>query len=152
MPSSSSPVAIVTGGASGFGLAVATKLAETGWQVNIFDLNNDSGKAAENEAKNIQFTRVDVTNWQSLSGAFDSVFKANGRLDFVFANAGVLPMANFYERVDTLPPPEISQISIDINLKSVINTGYLAQHYFRANKQSNLDPVLIMTSSIAGFV
>ncbi|KAH7116541.1 hypothetical protein B0J13DRAFT_590375 [Dactylonectria estremocensis] len=147
----SSKVAIITGGASGMGLAVAKHLSTKGWQINLFDLNQIAGNAATLEVKNSTFTAVDVTSWPSLSTAFDSVFKAQGRLDFVFANAGIIQMHNFYKRVDTLPPPELPQTSIDINLKAVIDTSYLAQHYFRANPPGISDAVLIMTASIAGF-
>ncbi|KPM43021.1 hypothetical protein AK830_g3540 [Neonectria ditissima] len=148
---SSLKVAIITGGASGMGLAVAKNLAENGWQINIFDLNKTAGDAAAREVKNSKFIAVDVTSWSSLSNEFDAVFNAQSRLDFVFANAGIVQMHNFYKRVDRLPPPELPQTSIDINLKAVINTSYLAQHYFRANKHSGADAVLITTASIAGF-
>ncbi|ORY69020.1 uncharacterized protein BCR38DRAFT_326381, partial [Pseudomassariella vexata] len=148
---SSPKVAIITGGASGMGLAVAKALSAKGWEVNIFDLNAAAGELAVREEKNLKFTQVDVSSWGSLSGAFDAVFRTRGKLDFVFANAGILQLQNFYERTDTLPPKEPPQTSIDINLKAVINTSYLAQHYFRANRHANQDPVLIMTASIAGF-
>lgn len=134
------------------GLAVAKRLAETGWQVNILDFNKTAGDAVTSEVENSKFIAVDVTSWTSLSNAFDSVFKEQGRLDFVFANAGIIQMHNFYEPVDSLPPPELLQTSIDINLKAVINTSYLAQHYFRSNKHRDSDAVLIVTASIAGFV
>ncbi|KAH6995211.1 hypothetical protein EDB80DRAFT_510637, partial [Ilyonectria destructans] len=148
---SSSKVAIITGGASGMGLAVAKQLFETGWQVNILDFNKTAGDAVTREVENSKFIAVDVTSWASLSNAFDSVFKEQGRLDFVFANAGIIQMHNFYKPVDTLPPPELLQTSIDVNLKAVINTSYLAQHYFRSNKHRDSDAVLIVTASIAGF-
>lgn len=134
------------------GLAVTKVLASKGWAVKILDLNVAAGNAVVREVENTTFTQVNVTSWESLSKAFHSIFTASGRLDFVFANAGILQMDNFYERVDSLPPPEMPQLSIDINLKAVINTSYLAQHYFRANKSADIDPVLIMTASIAGFV
>ncbi|KAI0152105.1 3-beta-hydroxysteroid dehydrogenase [Hypoxylon sp. NC0597] len=146
-----SKVAIITGGASGLGLAVAEVYCRKNWRVHVFDLNETNRNATVTSLTNCTFHKVDVASWESLSSSFDAVFKAEGRLDFVFANAGVMERGNFFERHElSSPPPEPDETSIDINLKGVIKTSYLAQHYFRANARSDKDCVLVMTSSIAG--
>lgn len=146
-------VAIVTGGASGLGLAVAEVLSQKHWLVHIFDINEVSTNEADARLNNCTFHKVDVGSWDSLSSSFDAVFKARGRLDFVFANAGIMEKGKFFEKHDySYPPPEPEELSIDVNLKGVIKTSYLAQHYFRANANGSKDCVLIMTSSIAGIV
>ncbi|KAJ0119955.1 3-beta-hydroxysteroid dehydrogenase [Diaporthe amygdali] len=150
---SSLKVAIITGGASGFGLAVTEALISKGWKVHIFDLNGLAGSAVSSRLQNTIFHKVDVTSWPSLSSAFAAVFKQeHERLDFVFANAGILEKGNFYERHDVTngPPPEPKDLSIEINLKGVIATSYLAQHYFRANPDKGKGAVLVMTCSIVG--
>lgn len=152
---SSSKVAIITGGASGFGLAVTEALTSKGWTVHIFDLNQAAGSAVASRLPKTIFHEVDVTSWPSLSSAFDAAFRQeDGRLDFVFANAGILEKGDFYERRDVTqgPPPEPKDMSIEINLKGVIATSYLAQHYFRANRDGGKGAVLVMTSSIVGLV
>ncbi len=144
---SNSKVAIITGGASGLGFAVAELLSSKSWRVHIFDLNEP------NKATDCTYHKVDVDSWVSLSSSFNAVFKAEGRLDFVFANAGVMEKGRFYETHEaSLPPPELEDMSIDVSLKGVIKTTYLAQHYFRANQHGGKDCVLVMTSSIAGIV
>ncbi|OTA99663.1 hypothetical protein M426DRAFT_324914 [Hypoxylon sp. CI-4A] len=141
-----SKVAIITGGASGLGLAVAETFSRKGWRVHAFDLSK-----RETSQDNCTFHEVAVASWESLSSSFDNVFKTEGRLDFVFANAGIMEKGKFFERYDTsLPPPEPDESSLDVNLKGVIKTSYLAQHYFRANPDGGKDCVLIMTSSVAG--
>lgn len=148
-------VAIITGGASGFGLAVTEALVSKGWKVHILDLNQDAGKAVASRLQNTVFHKVDVTSWPSLSSAFDETFRQeDSRLDFVFANAGILEKGDFYTRHDVAagPPPEPKDMSVEINLKGVITTSYLAQHYFRANPQGGKGAVLVMTSSIVGLV
>ncbi|KAI1099374.1 15-hydroxyprostaglandin dehydrogenase [Jackrogersella minutella] len=141
---SNTKVAIITGGTSGLGLAVAETFSQSGWRVHVFDLN-------EIGTDNCTFHKVDVSSWESLSSSFDAVFKYEGRLDFVFANAGVMEKGKFFERHEPSSlPPEPDESSIDVNLKGVIKTSYLAQHYFRANANGGKDCVLIMTSSIAG--
>jgi NAD(P)-dependent dehydrogenase (short-subunit alcohol dehydrogenase family) len=144
--------AIITGGASGMGLAVAESLSTQGWEVHIFDLNASAGAEATRKHPKLQFTTVDVNSWDSLSSAFENVFKSRGRLDFVFANAGIIQLDNFYHRAESLPPPEPNQLSIDINLKAAINTCHLARQYFLANTHPHQDAVLVMTASIASFV
>lgn len=152
---SSPKVAIITGGASGFGLAVTEVLTSKGWTVHIFDLNQAAGSAVASRLPNTVFHEVNVTSWPSLSSAFDAAFRQEkGRLDFVFANAGILEKGDFYERRDVAhgPPPEPRDMSIEINLKGAIATSYLAQHYFRANPDGGKGAVLVMTSSIVGLV
>lgn len=148
-----SKVGIITGGASGMGLSVAKLLASKGWELHLFDMNEKAGKAAVEEIPKSTFYNVNVTDWNSLSKAFDEVFKSSGNtLDFVFANAGIVERDNFYSKIATLPPPEPNQLSIDINLKSVVNTVFLAQHYFRASPHGGRDKAVVMTSSCGALV
>ncbi|KAK1763979.1 3-beta-hydroxysteroid dehydrogenase [Phialemonium atrogriseum] len=146
-----SKIAVITGGASGMGLACAEALSRRGWGVQIMDLNAAAGTSVAGRLQNVSFSQVNVNSWDSLSSAFHNVFTKQGKIDFVFANAGILQLDNFYQNVEVRPPPEPRQASIDINLKAVINTSYLAQHYFRSSKHGVKDPVLVMTASIASF-
>ena len=61
---SNGKIAVVTGGASGIGQAVARRLAEAGGKVAIFDLNEDAGQAmvAELGADNCVFANVNVVD------------------------------------------------------------------------------------------
>ncbi|KAI0017371.1 hypothetical protein F4780DRAFT_608412 [Xylariomycetidae sp. FL0641] len=142
-------VAIITGGASGIGLAVAASLSQQGWKVHVFDKQEvtDGRRHAD-----VSFREVDVTSWAALSAAFDAVFRARGRLDFVFANAGVMEKPGFYARHDaaSLPPPPPDETGLDVNLRGMARTAYLAQHYFRANPGGPSDCVVILTASVAG--
>jgi len=146
-------VAIITGGASGMGLAVAEELSKRGdWQLHLLDLNEKSGKEAESKLKDAKFHKTNVNSYASLASTFDDIFKTTQRLDFVFANAGIVEKWNFYEKHQTSPPPEPDQLSIDIDFKSVVNTSYLAQHYFRLSKASagTGEQSLVMTASCGG--
>ncbi|KAK7186716.1 hypothetical protein DPSP01_001069 [Paraphaeosphaeria sporulosa] len=147
--------AFITGGVSGMGLAVAESLAsrpDEEWDLHLVDLNETAGKTVVSSLKNAHFHKTNVTDYKSLISAFESAFSTSGRIDFVFANAGIVERDNFYEKHDlSKPPPEPNQLSIDINLKAVVNTCYAALHYFRKSpKQDGPSPVLVMTASCGG--
>ncbi|KAK5174381.1 uncharacterized protein LTR77_001461 [Saxophila tyrrhenica] len=150
---STSLTAIITGGASGMGLAVAEALSKRGnWNVHLFDMNVESGNKAA-EQLGAAFHQVNVTEYSSLAGAFKDVFKTTRRLDFVHANAGIMERGDFYKAYDTgdEPPPPFSPIVIDINTTAVINTSYLAQHYFRQTSNDGRGPrSLVVTASCGG--
>ncbi|KAK4570497.1 hypothetical protein LTR86_002577 [Recurvomyces mirabilis] len=135
--------ALITGGSSGMGLAVAQARAERGWSVHLVDLQGPL-----QQVENATFHKTNVTDYDSLASTFQKVFDTDGRLDFVFANAGIVERFDFYEAHPTgKPPPPPNQLVVDINLKAVINTSWLAQHYFRQSKQSD-SKNLVMTASV----
>lgn len=120
------------------------------WNVHLFDRNAKAGEAASSSLGNAAtFHQVDVTDYQSLSMAFQETFMAEGRLDFVFANAGVTESSSFFARhpVDQVPP-EPSSTTLDVNFKAVYTTSYLAMHYFRQSPAG--DKSLVTTASSAG--
>ena len=125
------------------GLAVAKALAERGgWHIHLLDLSIDRGHEAQSQVNNSKFHAVNVTNYHQLAGVF--------QLDFVFANAGIVERFSFYEpHPPGQPPPQPDLTVIDINLKSVINTAWLAQHYFRQSKHGD-NKNLVMTASCGG--
>jgi NAD(P)-dependent dehydrogenase (short-subunit alcohol dehydrogenase family) len=84
---------IVTGGASGLGLAFAEALAANGARVTLLDID---AKAIEAETKRlcsngwaVRGEVVDVRDHAAIDRAFDAAVAVYGRLDVVFANAGV---------------------------------------------------------------
>jgi NAD(P)-dependent dehydrogenase (short-subunit alcohol dehydrogenase family) len=76
-------VAIVTGGASGIGAAIAARLRAGGARVAVFDVNPD--EAAEADAA----IRVDVTDDASVVAGVAAVAAQFGRIDIVVNNAGI---------------------------------------------------------------
>ncbi|EMD93682.1 hypothetical protein COCC4DRAFT_45765 [Bipolaris maydis ATCC 48331] len=144
-------VALITGGASGIGLGVAEGLlAQKGWRVYLLDRNvkafenlNPEIKAATN------FRNIDVADYDSLATVFKDIYVHEGRIDFVFANAGIGGALDFYETKDEIAPPPKPNISaIDVNLNSVCYTTYLAAHYFKLQKLE--DASVVITVSEAG--
>ncbi|MCK1999093.1 SDR family oxidoreductase [Psychrobacillus psychrodurans] len=86
-------VAVVTGGASGIGLATAKAFLAKGAKVVIGDYNEDSGKAVEQQLKetfeNVLFVRTDVADEQSVENLVKTAVDKFGQLDIIFNNAGI---------------------------------------------------------------
>ena len=85
-------VALITGGASGMGLAVAEALAartHEEWDLHLVDLSADNLTKATSLLKNTYAHQANVADYASLVAAFESAWSKSGRLDFVFANAGI---------------------------------------------------------------
>ena len=83
-------VAVVTGGASGIGLATARRFAEEGARVVIADLDETTGKAVAEEVGGL-FVRADVTSEEDVRAMYAFAKEAYGSVDIAFNNAGISP-------------------------------------------------------------
>jgi NAD(P)-dependent dehydrogenase (short-subunit alcohol dehydrogenase family) len=153
--------AIVTGGASGIGLSFVEVLAEHGARVAIFDLDRDGvGREVERlraAGRDVRGVVVDVTDRKALDQAFDDTVREYGRLDVVFANAGIDPGIGFVS-MDRSFRPEAGAIEnyesdrwdkvIALNLNSVFATISAAARQMKPRKAGSI----VVTTSIAAFV
>jgi NAD(P)-dependent dehydrogenase (short-subunit alcohol dehydrogenase family) len=90
----SGKVALITGAASGMGLATAQSFAEAGAVVVLADFKEDAVKAAARELNAVGHKtlglRCDVSNDAEVAAMVDSTITEFGRLDAAFNNAGVM--------------------------------------------------------------
>ena len=94
------------------------------------------------------FVQTNVTKWADLCALFKKAKEQHGRIDYVFANAGVGPRANYLAiesdaNGDLVEP---STETIDVNQKSVLNTAVLAVHFMK--EQAEGGSIVLMGSSI----
>ncbi|MSO27781.1 MAG: 3-oxoacyl-ACP reductase [Candidatus Nanopelagicales bacterium] len=83
-------VAVVTGGASGIGLATVRRFADEGALVVIGDVDPASGEAAAAEVGGL-FIKTDVTNADQVAAMFQAAKDTYGSVDIAFNNAGISP-------------------------------------------------------------
>jgi len=153
--------AIVTGAASGIGLAYAETMAEAGAKVTLTDVD---GEAAEREAARlrgdgheVRADRLDVSDRARTTEVFDAHAAAYGGLDIAFANAGLGLGPGFWNpnghrdpdgQIDTYDPAQWDRI-IAINLTGAYNTMRDAA---RLMKKSGKGGSIIATSSNAAVI
>lgn len=82
--------AVITGGASGIGLATARRFAQEGANVVIGDIDPASGEKAAAEVGGL-FVQVDVTDEAAVNHLFATAKKTYGSVDVAFNNAGIAP-------------------------------------------------------------
>ncbi len=83
-------VSVITGGASGIGLATAKRLADEGSKIVIGDLDPTTGAAAAELVGGL-FVETDVTNADQVKNLFDTAKSTYGSVDVAFNNAGISP-------------------------------------------------------------
>src|SRR5690242_14197123 len=109
--------ALVTGGASGIGAAIARRLAAEGADVTIGDLNLEGAAAVAGEISGLA-VELDVTDLGSAQAAVDS---AGGPIDILVNNAGTDEFGFFAQTT-----PEQWEKVIAVNLRGVLNCTYAA--------------------------
>jgi NAD(P)-dependent dehydrogenase (short-subunit alcohol dehydrogenase family) len=83
-------VAVVTGGASGIGLAAVRRLAAEGAKIVVGDIDPAAGKATADEAGGL-FVQTDVTSDADVENLFKQAYDTYGSVDIAFNNAGISP-------------------------------------------------------------
>ena len=152
---------VVTGGASGIGLGFVEALAENGASVTILDVDGasiDTEVARLTDAgHDVRGEVVDVTDHARLDAAFDAAVAAHGRLDVVFANAGIDSGPGFVSSWAGADRPRNDEGAIesytderwnrviDVNLNGVFATIRSATRYLRPQRSGRI----IVTTSLA---
>jgi len=110
-------VAVVTGGAQGFGLAITERFIEAGAKVIIWDIDEYAAKEAIDKVKseNLSHQVVDVTNFEIVNKNLGEVEKKYGKIDIFVNNAGI---AGMNTTVAEYPLDEWKKV-MNLNLNSV---------------------------------
>jgi NAD(P)-dependent dehydrogenase (short-subunit alcohol dehydrogenase family) len=135
--------ALVTGGASGIGAAVARRLRSAGARVAVADVDEARGRKVAEQVGGI-FVRCDVRNPQDSLDAVAAAQEAFGRLDIVHLNAGV---ASREGQIGEISLEEYTRV-IEINLGGVFHGAQAAVPALRRAGGG----ALVATASLAGLI
>ena len=139
-------VAFITGGASGIGEGTARRFAQEGARVVLADMQPEQGERVraqiEADGGQAMFVECDVSDPAAVQRAIDTAVERFGKLDIVFANAGI---NGVWAPVEELTPEEWDR-TIDINLKGT----YLTVHFAVPHLKRNGGGSIIITSSVNG--
>ena len=84
-------VAIITGGAQGFGLAISKRIVESGGKAIIWDIDENEAKSALKKiaSKDLSYKIVDVTNYKNIEKSLKETELEFGKIDIFINNAGI---------------------------------------------------------------
>lgn len=125
--------ALVTGGASGFGLAVARKLADRGAQVAIADLDESRLEAAARDDERLLPVALDVTDKASVEAGLERAVSELGGLDTLVSCAGVIHVKPLQEVTE----PDWD-LTLDVNLKGAFLVSQAAAPSLKASGRGRI--------------
>lgn len=146
--------AIVTGGASGLGLATVERYVADGANVAIFDLNEEAGLAVvESLGGSVVYHNVNVADEESVQTAMDAVVEKFGALHIVNNYAGIGMACKTYGKKGPHPMDAYMKV-VMVNQVGTFNVARLAAEKMAQNEPVNDDGgrgVIINTSSVAAY-
>lgn len=136
-------VAVVTGGASGIGLATTKKLLSEGANVVILDLKMDE-EIINSLGENVLYLKCDVSNEENVKNCIEEIIKKFNHIDYLVANAGIGGSAS--------KPHEVSMDEWN-KVISVNQTGiFLLNKYVINEMLKSGKGAVVNTSSMYGLV
>ena len=136
----SKKIALVTGGSTGIGAAIATRLAEDGFQVVITGRNEKTLKTSAGQHAAISYVIADVSEPEDVKKTVAYIKDKFGRLDVLVNNAGIAPSLPLeqvtLEHFDTL---------FNINVRGLVDMTLNALPLLKKSKGN-----IINISSVAG--
>ena len=137
-------VAVVTGGAQGFGLAITERFIDSGAKVVIWDIDENEAKKAIDKvnSKNLSYQIVDVSNIETINNKLSEIENTHGKIDIFINNAGV---AGKNTTVAEYPVDEWNKV-INLNLNAVFYCCKAVVPYMEKNNYGRI----VNIASIAG--
>lgn len=139
-------VALVTGGASGIGLAISKVFSSQGAEVHILEINEDQAKAAVEEIRaaggRAQAHKLDISNQAEVVKVIDGIAE-NHKIDIFVNNAGIAHIG----KAHNTPEADFDRV-VNVNIKGVYNCLFATIPHL----QKNGGGVILNMASIAATV
>jgi NAD(P)-dependent dehydrogenase (short-subunit alcohol dehydrogenase family) len=145
--------AVVTGGASGLGLAVAIRIISAGGAVTLLDVNDAQGTAAAAAlGERATFIATDVTDESAVNGAIDRARQRMGAINAAVNCAGIGTPTRLVGKQGAMPGAFFRKM-IDINLVGTVLISKAAAVAMQLNPPNAKGErgVIVMTASVAAF-
>jgi NAD(P)-dependent dehydrogenase (short-subunit alcohol dehydrogenase family) len=139
---------VVTGAASGLGLAMAEVMADGGARVTLADLDAD-GLASAAERLDARSFQLDVSDPEAVRRVFDEVVAEQGGVDVAFANAGISTEPGVLDERGGLEALDVEtwRKVLGVNLDGVVFTMREAARHMKKQGSGKI----VVTASTAGF-
>lgn len=144
--------ALVTGGASGLGRAVAERLLHEGARVVLVDLPSSPGSEVAAElGPNVRFVPADVTSSKQVGEALDTVEAEFGPVGIVVTCAGIVDVGRTVGRRGAFDPERFRRV-LDVNVVGTFTVAALCAERMQgvAVRADGDRGVIVMISSISG--
>ncbi|MBW3566441.1 MAG: SDR family NAD(P)-dependent oxidoreductase [Proteobacteria bacterium] len=145
--------AIVSGGVSGLGFAVAERLVQAGGHVAMLDVNEDAGKAAEKKlGERALFIKTDVSNEADVNAAVEKAKAKLGSLTLAVNCAGILGAGRVLGKRGPMASDFFAKV-LHVNLLGSFNLGKAAAAAMESNEPDadGQRGLIINTASVAAF-
>ncbi len=145
--------AIVTGGVSGLGLAVARKIVAAGGQAVLLDINDAGGTAAKTELGDaVSYIRTDVSNEQEVVNAVNAAVERMGLINVAMNCAGIIGAGRVLGREAPMALDFFAKV-IQVNLVGSFNVCKAAGAAMESNPAGadGERGVIINTASVAAY-
>lgn len=145
--------AVVTGGASGLGHAVAQYVVARGGQVTLLDVQEALGESAARElGRSASFVRCDVTSEAEVAAAMDTARARMGAINLLVNCAGVIGAGKLLGRNGPMPSEQFTR-TVNINLIGTFHCDKAAAAVMQHNipNEDGERGLIVHTASVAAF-
>lgn len=144
--------ALISGGASGLGLATAKHIIAQGGKVALLDINQEQGDAAAKElGENAIFITTDISQESQVDEAADKAKEFMGSINLAVGCAGILGAGLIHSKKGPMPADYFQKV-VDINLVGSFLLTRAASRHMQNNEEVNGERgVIIHTASIAAY-
>lgn len=144
-------VAVVTGGASGLGMATAQHLIKLGYSVGVLDLQEES--PSYGDEKTLYYQICDISSEDAVSKAISAVRERFGRIDVLVNCAGIAPAQKVFSSRKGPHNLDVFKKVLDVNLVGTFNVLRMTVPVMLENEgdADGCKGVIVNTASVAAY-